>query len=160
MIILPAIDLQNGKCVRLFQGDYATAKVVAESPVETAKPVSYTHLDVYKRQTVRSDDFDGVTAIQGKDAVYRKMKDLDTKIKNREASAKEESEFGTLQIINEMLARKIELLPVDLYQSHATKFLVEDGRIRLPFSSLGGVGGAAGFGVFFSRIWRIEEKAA
>lgn len=37
MIILPAIDLQNGKCVRLFQGDYATAKVVAESPVKTAK---------------------------------------------------------------------------------------------------------------------------
>ena len=101
--------------------------------------------------TVRSDDFDGVTAIQGKDAVYRKMKDLDTKIKNREASAKEESEFGTLQIINEMLARKIELLPVDLYQSHATKFLVEDGRIRLPFSSLGGVGGAAAISLMEAR---------
>lgn len=37
MIILPAIDLHEGKCVRLFQGDYSTAKVVAESPVETAR---------------------------------------------------------------------------------------------------------------------------
>lgn len=93
--------------------------------------------------TVRSDDFDGATAAQGKEAVVRKMKDIDFKIKNREASAKEESEFGTLQIINEMLARKIELLPVDLYRSHSRKFQVEDGKIRLPFSSLAGVGDAA-----------------
>ena len=93
--------------------------------------------------TVRSDDFDGVTAIQGKEAVARKMKELDTKIKNREASAKEEGEFSTLQIINEMLARGIQLLPVDLYKSHSSRFAVEDGKIRLPFSSLGGVGDAA-----------------
>lgn len=37
MIILPAIDIKDGKCVRLFQGDYSTAEVVAEDPVETAK---------------------------------------------------------------------------------------------------------------------------
>ncbi len=93
--------------------------------------------------TVRSTDFDGVTASGGREAVLRKMRDLDQKIKNRESSAKEESEFDTLQIINEMMARKIELLPVDLYKSSSTQFLVEDGKIRLPFSSLGGVGGAA-----------------
>lgn len=101
--------------------------------------------------TVRSDDFDGASAIRGKDAVMRKMRELDTKIKNREASAKEEGEFGTLQIINEMLARKIELLPVDLYKSHASQFLVEDGKIRLPFSSLDGVGGAAAVNLMEAR---------
>lgn len=37
MIILPAIDLKDGKCVRLFQGDYATAEQVAADPVETAQ---------------------------------------------------------------------------------------------------------------------------
>lgn len=37
MIILPAIDIHEGQCVRLFQGDYATAHVVADSAVETAK---------------------------------------------------------------------------------------------------------------------------
>lgn len=37
MIILPAIDLYKGQCVRLFQGDYSTAKVVANDPVSTAK---------------------------------------------------------------------------------------------------------------------------
>ena len=37
MIILPAIDLKDGMCVRLFQGDYTTAEQVAEDPVETAR---------------------------------------------------------------------------------------------------------------------------
>ncbi len=37
MIILPAIDIHEGKCVRLFRGDYSTAQVVAGDPVETAR---------------------------------------------------------------------------------------------------------------------------
>ncbi len=93
--------------------------------------------------TVRSTDFDGATALGGPDQVRMRMQDLDQRIKNREASAKEESEFETLQIINEMMARKIQLLPVDLYKSSASQFLVEEGKIRLPFSSLKGVGEAA-----------------
>ena len=36
MIILPAIDLKDGKCVRLFKGDFATVHQVAEDPLETA----------------------------------------------------------------------------------------------------------------------------
>lgn len=101
--------------------------------------------------TVRSDDFDGISASRGREAVSQRMRDLDTKIKNREASAKEEGEFGTLQIINEMLARGIELLPVDIYKSDARKFLVEDGKIRLPFSSLNGVGEAAAMNLMAAR---------
>jgi len=37
MIILPAIDLKGGQCVRLRKGDYATAHKVAEDAVGTAK---------------------------------------------------------------------------------------------------------------------------
>ena len=37
MIILPAIDLHQGQCVRLLQGDYATAHVVADSALDTAR---------------------------------------------------------------------------------------------------------------------------
>ena len=36
MIIFPAIDLQDGKVVRLYQGDFATAHQVAGDPVATA----------------------------------------------------------------------------------------------------------------------------
>ena len=36
MIVLPAIDLKDGNCVRLLKGDYTTVHKVAESPLETA----------------------------------------------------------------------------------------------------------------------------
>ena len=91
--------------------------------------------------TVRGEDFDGAVVTQGKEAVRRRMNEIS--MKGKEASAKEEAAYATLQIVNEMLARGIEVLPVDLYHSDAKKFLVEGGRIRLPFLSLSGVGEAA-----------------
>lgn len=54
MIILPAIDLHNGKCVRLFQGDYATAKVVADDPLETAR-----HFEAEGARWLHLVDLDG-----------------------------------------------------------------------------------------------------
>lgn len=36
MVILPAIDIQDGRCVRLYQGDFATVHQVAEDPLQTA----------------------------------------------------------------------------------------------------------------------------
>ena len=35
--LIPAIDIIDGKCVRLSQGDYNTQKVYNENPVEVAK---------------------------------------------------------------------------------------------------------------------------
>lgn len=37
MKLIPAIDLIDGKCVRLFKGDYSTSKVYNDNPVEQAK---------------------------------------------------------------------------------------------------------------------------
>jgi phosphoribosylformimino-5-aminoimidazole carboxamide ribotide isomerase len=37
MKIIPAIDIINGKCVRLSQGDYASQKIYNENPLEVAK---------------------------------------------------------------------------------------------------------------------------
>ena len=36
MEIIPAIDLKNGKCVRLYQGDYSKETVFSDDPVATA----------------------------------------------------------------------------------------------------------------------------
>ncbi|MDJ0646241.1 MAG: 1-(5-phosphoribosyl)-5-[(5-phosphoribosylamino)methylideneamino]imidazole-4-carboxamide isomerase [Flavobacteriaceae bacterium] len=49
MRIIPAIDIIDGKCVRLSKGDYATKKVYNESPLEVAKEfeahgIQYLHL--------------------------------------------------------------------------------------------------------------------
>lgn len=93
--------------------------------------------------TVRSENLDGAIAMQGHQAVRDKMNNIKQKQSVHEATVKDEAEFQTLQIVNEMMARKIEFLPVDIYKSEAKMFKVEDGKIRLPFSSLPGVGGAA-----------------
>ncbi|HBJ76555.1 MAG TPA: 1-(5-phosphoribosyl)-5-[(5-phosphoribosylamino)methylideneamino]imidazole-4-carboxamide isomerase [Porphyromonadaceae bacterium] len=39
--IIPAIDIIEGKCVRLSQGDYGTKKVYNENPIEVAKEFEY-----------------------------------------------------------------------------------------------------------------------
>jgi phosphoribosylformimino-5-aminoimidazole carboxamide ribotide isomerase len=47
MLIIPAIDIIGGKCVRLRQGDYGTSKVYSEHPLEVAKQfeaAGITHL--------------------------------------------------------------------------------------------------------------------
>lgn len=93
--------------------------------------------------TVRSENLDGVAAMKGQKAVRDKMNQIKHKQSVHESTAKDDAEYSTLQILNEMLARGIEVLPVDVYKSEAKMFTVEDGKIRLPFSSLPGVGEAA-----------------
>ena len=75
------------------------------------------------------------------------MEELGNKISNKEATAKEETTYSALQIVNEMLARGIEVLPIDIYKSDSKRFLVENGKIRLPFVALAGVGEAAANGL-------------
>lgn len=49
MRLIPAIDIINGKCVRLSKGDYSTMKIYNEDPLEAAKEfeahgITYLHL--------------------------------------------------------------------------------------------------------------------
>ena len=49
MRIIPAIDIIDGKCVRLSKGDYNTKKIYNENPLEVAKNfeahgIQYLHL--------------------------------------------------------------------------------------------------------------------
>lgn len=57
MKIIPAIDIIEGKCVRLSQGDYATQKVYSEDPLEMAK-----EFEAYGIQYLHLVDLDGAKA--------------------------------------------------------------------------------------------------
>jgi phosphoribosylformimino-5-aminoimidazole carboxamide ribotide isomerase len=60
MRIIPAIDIIDGKCVRLTKGDYSTKKIYNENPLEVAKEfedagITYLHvvdLDGAKASTI------------------------------------------------------------------------------------------------------------
>ncbi len=57
MRIIPAIDIINGKCVRLSKGDYATEKVYNENPLEVAKM-----FEAHGLQHLHLVDLDGAKA--------------------------------------------------------------------------------------------------
>ena len=54
-----------------------------------------------------------------------------------------------------MNLRGIDLLPVDLYRSDATKFLIEDGALRPPFNAIPGVGGNAAISLAENRAGKV-----
>ncbi len=85
--------------------------------------------------------FDGEIVMKGKRVVRRYIDEL--KEKGRDASQKESDLLDALLLANEYMARGYEFLPVDLYKSDARLFLPENGKIRLPFGSLPGIGESA-----------------
>ena len=70
------------------------------------------------------------------------MEEVKRRLKE-EKNAKDEDVLVSLQLVNEMLVRGYEFLPIELGKSRGSKYVVEDGKVRLPFSSLKGLGGAA-----------------
>lgn len=79
-------------------------------------------------------------ALQGREAVKARMQQIQA---NPDATAKEKSTLEAFLLVHEMLCRGIRFLPVNYRKSHATKYLIEDGNLRLPFQSVEGCGGNA-----------------
>ena len=89
--------------------------------------------------TVRGEDFDAEMVMKGMYFVRTKIQEIEN-IPKKEKSKKDEDVCDILMLVNEMLSRGYEFLPVNIYKSHAFIYRIEDGKLRLPFCSLNGVG--------------------
>lgn len=98
--------------------------------------------------TVRATDFDADLMLRGKERVVAAIDELNAK---SDLTQKEKNLITILEVVNEMYARKISFLPIDLYKSDATKFVEENGAIRPPLNAISGVSDAVGQSIIDAR---------
>ncbi len=103
--------------------------------------------------TVRADLFDVMLAAGGAERVLETIRELEKSTSKMTDSEKARTKdiVTILEVVYEMNLRGIELLPVDLYKSDATKFRLEDGAVRPPFNAIPGVGKNAALSLMENR---------
>ena len=99
--------------------------------------------------TVRADAFDITRASGGADRVKTQIDEIDRNSQQKTDSEKKKDRelITVLELVYEMNKRGIELLPVDIYKSDATKFLIEGNALRPPFNAIPGVGAGQAIGI-------------
>lgn len=114
--------------------------------------------------SIRAKAFDAEYMIYGKEKVKEKMKEID--MMGNQATPKDKDMYDDLEIVNEMYERGFKFLSIDLYKSHATKFLPEDGALRPPINSIAGMGPIAAESIYkaaqekpFNSIEDIKTRA-
>jgi DNA polymerase-3 subunit alpha (Gram-positive type) len=73
------------------------------------------------------------------------MKEIE--MQGNAAAAKDKDMYDDLEIVLEMYERGFKFLPIDVYKSHATKFIVEEDGLRPPLNSIAGLGNVAAEGI-------------
>lgn len=96
--------------------------------------------------TVKADGFDAEIVMKGRSAVLSKINEL--KNMGNQISATDSDILDMMMLVNEMMARGYEFLPIDISKSHSFIYRIEDGKIRIPFSALSGVGRSAADSVY------------
>ena len=129
----------------MFPKAHAAAYVISALRVAWYKV--YRPLEFYCAYfTASPEDVDVPVVMQGREAVRRYLSNI--RAKGKEATKKELDVYNNMLIFNEMMARGIEVLPIDLKKSHAMKYIPEDGKMRLPFGALSGVGEKAAYSIY------------
>ena len=95
------------------------------------------------------DDFDSDCMIFGEEKVKNKMKEID--LLGNNATQKDKTMYPILELVLEMYERGFNFLPMDLYESDATKFKIQDGALRPPLNSIPGLGTVAALGIAEAR---------
>lgn len=108
--------------------------------------------------TAAPDGFDGEIVMGGRRRVREVYADLK---KRNDLSATEADVRDALQLVNEYYERGYDFLPVDIKKSHATKFLPESGKIRLPFTCLPGLGTSVAESIMNAmnsgEVWSVDD---
>ena len=99
--------------------------------------------------TVRADAFDADIISKGKEKVMYELKELEKK--GNEATQKEKSLIIILEVANEMYARGINCMPVNLYESDTTNFIITKDGLLPPLTALQGLGAAAAANIVRAR---------
>ena len=134
-----------GSCKKIkymFPKAHAAAYVM--SAIRIAWFKIYKPLEFYAAYfSVAPGGFDATIVMKGRSAVQQEMKNIADRVKNKTATQKDEDTESTLQLVNESMARGVRYLPVDLNRSGAYEFIPENGKIRIPFNALPGLGESA-----------------
>lgn len=91
--------------------------------------------------TIRAEDFDPIAAAKGETGLNSVIHEMESK--GNGASNKEKAMIGVLETAREMVLRSFTFLPIDIYQSDASEFLVKDRSLLPPLAALPGLGSAA-----------------
>ena len=99
--------------------------------------------------SIRAKQFDSEIMCHGKERVKNKMKEIE--LAGNAASNKDQEMYPVLELVLEMYERGINFLPIDLYKSHHSKFIMEEDGIRPPLDSIPGLGPIDAENIFKAR---------
>ena len=109
-------------------------------------PLAFYAAYFYRRS--QKGGFDAVLMTGGMEAVLANIDAIDS---NEDATAKDEDLLTTLEVVYEFYLRGFEFAPISIYESHATKFLIKDGKILPPFVAISGLGESAAWDLMAGR---------
>lgn len=93
-------------------------------------------------------DFDAQTICLGPEVIAKKMNELNQLDR---MTKKESDQYMIYEIASEMYARGFKFKKVDIYKSHYSKFLIEEGQLLPPINSIDGVGHNAAVSLYDAR---------
>ena len=134
-------DWYIGSCKKikyLFPKAHAVAYVMMAFRIAWFKvhhPLAFYAAYFYRRS--QKGGFDALLMTGGLESVKSNIEAIDG---NENASDKDLDLMTTMEVVYEFYLRGFEFLPISLYESHATKFLIKDGKILPPFVSISGLG--------------------